>query len=349
MGDAIPGLANSAILSLLLINAARSYAGKLNLLDRPGGRKRHHGAVPTVGGICIYCAFLLALSLDPRLLALNAVPILSMGLLVCVGAFDDAVDLSPTKKLIVEMIAAGALVAVTGAPITGIGGMPEVDVLIGAGFAIVMILCVINAVNMADGVDGLAGWLITVALAWLVIGAALAGEFDIGEVAVRLSVPVLAFLAFNSRAPWRPSATVFMGDAGALMLGYAISWFCLELVHDDIPVIASSLVVAVPVSDTISLFFRRLLSGRSPFAGDRSHMHHLLEDVGLRPGAISLVLATASAVIGGIGILGAYAGLPPQVFLLVWIAVLAGHCVAVRWLSRRVCSVHVRLAAGPAE
>jgi len=349
MGNAIPGLANSAVLSLLLINAARSYAGKLNLMDRPGGRKRHQGAVPTIGGICIYSAFLLALMLDPRLLAFSAVPIANMGLLVCVGALDDAVEVSPARKLIVETIAAAALVAMTGAPVSDIGGMPKLDPAIGAGFAIVMILCVINAVNMADGVDGLAGWLITVALLWLVIGASLAGASNTGEVALRLCVPVGAFLAFNSRAPWRPVAAVFMGDAGTLMLGYAISWFCLELVHAGIPVIASSLVVAVPVSDTISLFFRRLYSGRSPFSADRSHMHHLLEEAGLAPGAISLVLATVSAAIGGIGILGAYAGLSPQTFLLVWVAVLAGHCVAVRLLRRRVGTVHLRLAAGGAK
>src|SRR5690348_12634160 len=121
--DAIPKLLNSAVLSLLLINAARSYAGRLHLIDHPGGRKHHHGAVPTVGGICIFCAFLLGLSLDPHLLAFNAAPILTMGMLMCVGAFDDAVDLSAAKKFGFEIIAAGVLVAVTGERISDIGGV----------------------------------------------------------------------------------------------------------------------------------------------------------------------------------------------------------------------------------
>jgi UDP-GlcNAc:undecaprenyl-phosphate/decaprenyl-phosphate GlcNAc-1-phosphate transferase len=335
MEEAIPKLANSAILSLLLINVARSYAGRLNLLDRPGGRKRHLGAVPTVGGICIYCAFLLALSLDPRLLALNVIPVVNMGILVCVGALDDAIDLSPVKKLAFETIAAVMLVAITGAPLINIAGWLNVDAAMGMGFAIVMTLCVINAVNMADGVDGLAGWLILVALAWLIIGGWFTGSSDVRELSASLAVPVLAFLAFNSRAPWHPSASVFMGDAGTLMLGYAISWFCLGLMNNGIPVIASSLVVAVPVSDTISLFFRRLMWRRSPFSPDRNHLHHLLENAGLRPGAISLVLASASAMIGGIGIVGAVAGLAPELFLLVWIAVLACHYAVIRWLSCR--------------
>lgn len=333
--DAIPKLLNAAVLSLLLINAACSYAGKLHLIDRPGGRKRHHGAVPTVGGICIFCAFLLELSLDPHLLAYNAVLILNMGLLVCVGVFDDAVDLSAAKKLGFEIIAAGVLVAVTGERISDIGGIVDLGPIVGAGIAVVMVLCIINAVNMADGVDGLAGWLTCVALAWLAVAAALKGFHTVDDLAIRLSTPLLAFLAFNSRAPWRHRAAVFMGDGGTLMLGYAISWFCLELARRGIPVIASSLVVAVPVSDTISLFFRRLLSGRSPFSADRRHMHHLLEDAGLRPGTISLVLGAISTVIGGIGILGAYADLPREVFLAIWMFVLACHGVAVWGIGRR--------------
>jgi UDP-GlcNAc:undecaprenyl-phosphate GlcNAc-1-phosphate transferase len=342
MEEAIPRLANSAILSLLLINVARSYAGKLNLLDRPGGRKRHNGAVPTVGGICIFCAFLSALTLDPPLLGLNVVPVVNMGILVCVGAVDDAMDLRPLKKLAFEAMAAVALVAVTGAPTMDFLGVFDLGSAVGMGFAIVMTLCVINAVNMADGIDGLAGWLIAVALGWLMIGAALTGAHDLRALTLSLAVPVLAFLAFNSRAPWHPCASVFMGDAGTLMLGYAISWFCLDLT--SIPVIASSLVVAVPVSDTISLFFRRLMWGRSPFSPDRNHMHHLLENAGLRPGAISLVLASASAVIGGIGIVGAVSGAPTELFVLVWIAVMACHCAAVRWLGRRA-GVELRAAA----
>jgi UDP-GlcNAc:undecaprenyl-phosphate GlcNAc-1-phosphate transferase len=245
-----------------------------------------------------------------------------------------------------ETIAAVALVAVVGAPTTNIIGVSGVDAALGTSFAIVMTLCIINAVNMVDGVDGLAGWLIAVALAWLMIGALLTGSHSIGGLAVRLAVPVLAFLAFNSRAPWHPCASVFMGDAGTLMLGYAISWFCLDL--GSIPVIASSLVVAIPVSDTISLFFRRLMVGRSPFSPDRNHMHHLLEKAGLRPGAISLVLASASAVIGGIGIVGAVAGLPSELFLLVWIAALACHCAAVRWLGRRA-TIDLQVATRAAE
>jgi UDP-N-acetylmuramyl pentapeptide phosphotransferase/UDP-N-acetylglucosamine-1-phosphate transferase len=125
-----------------------------------------------------------------------------------------------------------------------------------------------------------------------------------------------------------------MGDAGTLMLGYAVSWFFLDL--KSIPVIASSLVVAVPVSDTVSLFFRRLMWRRSPFSPDRNHMHHLLENAGLRPGAISLVLASASAVIGGIGIVGAVSGASTEFFVFVWIAVLVCHFAAVRWLDRRI-------------
>jgi UDP-GlcNAc:undecaprenyl-phosphate GlcNAc-1-phosphate transferase len=346
MEEIIPKLANSAILGLLLINVARSYAPRLHLIDRPGGRKQHDGAVPTIGGICIYCTFLLAMSLDPALLLLNAVFIVAMGLLVCVGAFDDATDVGPLKKLAIETITAVALVAVIAPPpVLGTGEMATVDAFI----VVVMTLCIVNAVNMVDGVDGLAGWLIVVALSWLTIAAMVTNSHDVAGIAGRLAMPVLAFLAFNSRAPWRHRAAVFMGDAGTLMLGYAICWFCLEVARNGIPIIASSLVVAVPVSDTISLFFRRLMSGRSPFSADRNHMHHLLEEAGLRPGGISLVLAATSAVIGGIGILGAFAGLPMRFFLIVWAIILVCHCLAVGWLTRKGAQLHLRVARGGAK
>ncbi|MGE5538667.1 MAG: MraY family glycosyltransferase [Gemmatimonas sp.] len=334
---------------MLLINAARAFAPKVNLVDRPGGRKHHQGAVPTVGGICIYFAFLLALSIDPHLLAINAVPLAAMGILVGVGALDDAIDLGPAKKLVFEVASAIALVAIIGPAVGPSIGVPELLPEIGAGLAVVMTVCVMNAINMADGVDGLAGWLVTVALGWLVVGALLAGDGTVGEVAVRLIVPVVAFLAFNSRAPWRPTAAVFMADAGTLMLGYAIVWFGLHLAGNGVPLIASSLVVALPVCDTISLFFRRLLSGRSPLSGDRTHMHHLLEEAGLPPGAISLLLATTSAVVGGIGIVGAHADLPPEFFLLIWGVLIAGHGVAVRLLGHRVPTEQLRAIRGEAK
>ncbi|HTI85821.1 MAG TPA: MraY family glycosyltransferase [Alphaproteobacteria bacterium] len=344
MDDIIPKLANSGILSLLLIAVASAHAGKLHLLDRPGGRKQHIGAVPTVGGICIYCAFVLGLSLDPHLLAPNMLLVVTMGLLAVLGAVDDVIDIDPAKKLLFETILAGTLIAVTGVSITDIGGILRVDDLIGAALATLMVVCIINAVNHADGVDGLAGWLIVVALSWLVIGAALVGDHDLGGLVIRLGVPVLAFLVFNSRTPWRHKAAVFMGDAGTLMLGYAIAWLCFDLSRDGISVIGSSLVVAVPVSDTIGLFFRRLLSGRNPLPGARDHIHHLLEEAGLAPGTISFVLAAISAFIGGIGILGAYAGVPPQVFLLVWILVFACDWAVVLWLGRRVSRLHLQMA-----
>jgi UDP-GlcNAc:undecaprenyl-phosphate GlcNAc-1-phosphate transferase len=98
------------------------------------------------------------------------------------------------------------------------------------------------------------------------------------------------------------------------------------------------------VSDTIGLFFRRLLSGRNPLPGARDHIHHFLEEAGLRAGAISFVLAGISAVIGGIGIIGAYAGLPSHFFLLVWILVFTADWVVVLWLGRRVSRPRLQVA-----
>jgi UDP-N-acetylmuramyl pentapeptide phosphotransferase/UDP-N-acetylglucosamine-1-phosphate transferase len=104
----IPQIATIAILCLLLINAARSYAGKLNLIDRPAGRKQHVGEIPTVGGLAIYCAFFLGTSLDYGLFSAYAALLTAMGFLVVVGALDDAMDVSPFAKLAAQAISAAA-------------------------------------------------------------------------------------------------------------------------------------------------------------------------------------------------------------------------------------------------
>ncbi len=338
MKTLIPQIATIAILCLLLINAARSYAGKLRLIDRPAGRKQHVGEIPTVGGLAIYCAFFLGTSLDYGLFRTYAVLLTAMGFLVVVGALDDAVDVSPFKKLAAQTISAVALVAAGG--FTPIGweyatGFGSLAMLASAGFTVTLILMTINAVNMVDGVDGLSGSLVAVGLAWLALAGALSASWDTTTIVVRLIVPIVAFLAFNLRAPWRKRASVFMGDAGTMMLGCAVAWFCLELNDRGVPLLASGLVVAIPLVDTGSLFFRRIGAGKNPFRGDRQHLHHLLLAAEIDAASVTVLLSAAAAVLGGIGILGWRFNLADSTFACIWLLIVAGHTGLVSVLSHR--------------
>ena len=338
MKTLIPQIATIAILCLLLINAARSYAGKLNLIDRPAGRKQHVGEIPTVGGLAIYCAFFLGTSLDYGLFSAYAALLTAMGFLVVVGALDDAMDVSPFAKLAAQAISAVALVAAGG--LTPIGwdyatefGAPAM--LASAGLTVTLILMTINAVNMVDGVDGLSGSLVAVSLAWLAFAGYLTGSTSVTTIIVRLIVPVVAFLAFNLRAPWRKRASVFMGDAGTMMLGCAIAWFCLELDVRGVPLLASGLVVAIPLVDTGSLFFRRIGAGKNPFRGDRQHLHHLLLAAGMDAASVTFVLTAAAALIGGVGIVGWHYHLADSAFVCTWLLIVATHTGLVSVLTHR--------------
>jgi UDP-GlcNAc:undecaprenyl-phosphate GlcNAc-1-phosphate transferase len=337
----IPQLTTLAILSILLIAVARTHAPKLSLLDRPGGRKTHIGEIPTVGGLSIYVAFVLGTSLQFDLLTEYAVLLLGMGFLAIVGAIDDAIDIRPPNKLAAQLVAALLLVFASGFPLLTLGRIPQIPMLddwampVGLCLTLFIVLWVINAINMVDGIDGMAGGLVVIGLIWLGIGADLKGSADMPTIIIRLVVPLLVFLAFNHRTPWTRRASVFMGDAGTMMLGYAISWFLLELRAQGTHLLACSLVLSIPMVDTASLFFRRVFAGRSPFQGDRQHLHHLLETAGIPTPAVPLVVNAAAAALGGFGILGDHYGWQPAIFAVAWALIVLVHTAVVGILLNR--------------
>src|SRR4051812_40012154 len=107
---------------------------------------------------------------------------------------------------------------------------------------VLLIVATVNAVNMVDGVDGLAGGVVTVSLVWLWVGCRLLDLQDLQTTIVYLIVPTVAFLGFNVRLPWRPAASVFMGDAGTMMLGFAVAWLCIELSRHGLSILGCCLV-----------------------------------------------------------------------------------------------------------
>ena len=166
---------------------------------------------------------------------------------------------------------------------------------------IFVVVGVINALNMADGVDGLAGGQALVSLLLFAAFALYAGNNASAERLVTAAAAVAGFLLWNMRRPGLPRARVFLGDAGSMVLGFLIAWTAVRLSqnpeHPVSPVLGPW-TIALPLIDCVSLILRRLRQRRSPFAGDRDHLHHLLLDAGYTPTAIAVVLMLASAVLG---------------------------------------------------
>jgi UDP-GlcNAc:undecaprenyl-phosphate GlcNAc-1-phosphate transferase len=164
-----------------------------------------------------------------------------------------------------------------------------------------VVVGVVNALNMADGVDGLAGGQALVSLLLFCCFALYAGNFAAAERLLAVAGAVIGFLCWNLRRPGLPRAEVFLGDAGSMLLGFIIAWNAVRLsqnpAHPVSPVLGPW-TIALPLIDTCSLILRRVKQGRSPFSGDRDHLHHLMLEAGYTPTRIALGGIVGSLVLG---------------------------------------------------
>jgi UDP-GlcNAc:undecaprenyl-phosphate GlcNAc-1-phosphate transferase len=166
---------------------------------------------------------------------------------------------------------------------------------------------------MMDGQDGLGGSIALIAFVWY---AAVAADSDL-EVQFKTALifcgAIAGFLLFNLRFPWQPRARVFLGDAGSLMIGFALGWFAIDLTQGagrTCPPIAALWVLLLPLADCVSLMTRRLRAGKSPFVADNHHIHHYLLARGFTHGQTLSILVGLSALFGAVGYFGWKLGLP---------------------------------------
>ncbi|MCE9664047.1 undecaprenyl/decaprenyl-phosphate alpha-N-acetylglucosaminyl 1-phosphate transferase [Halomonas sp. M5N1S17] len=325
------------VLSAIAIAVLRRPAAAVGLADKPGGRKQHQGVVPLTGGLGVFIGFLLIQPFLPVEQGGHGPLFAGMALLVACGVIDDARDMLSTVKLGVQLMAAVLMVAWGRQLVTTLGHYPLVgEVQLGwlaVPVTVVAVAGLVNAVNMMDGIDGLAGGTVLVMLTWLGVIAALQGQVSLLVVITSLAAAVVGFLFFNMRHPWRKQASVFMGDAGSMALGFAIAWFVIELSQQEGAVlspVAYGWVLVMPVMDTLSLMIRRIRKGRSPFSADRDHLHHIFLRAGFSPGAATMALMGLTAALGAVGVLGSLLGVPDVLLLLGLIGVGVAHYVFIR-------------------
>lgn len=308
--NCLAALAVSALLVVILKRVSPALA----LVDHPDRRKQHDGVIPLCGGIAIFATFTIVMLLreSSAPLPLN----FWVGLLITllIGVLDDRYNLSAVKRLAAQLAAALMLVN----PFAGstiVTGMALPHALLGIVFplltivAILFVVGLINAWNMIDGVDGLAGGCAAVALFWLAMLAWLKGVGELILPTVVLLAAVGGFLAFNMRSPWCARAKIFLGDAGSTALGAVIAYLVISLsIRANIAFPVLLWIVIVPVLDTLSLIIRRLYAGRSPLAADRCHLHHRLLDRSISPSVTTIMIVAASALCGAICCIGIVTG-----------------------------------------
>ena len=299
------GVALSAVLTAFLLWGLQPIAYRFGLVDRPGGRKQHARPTPITGGLAIAIAVLASMPFMSGEASAHWAYACGSILLLVVGLLDDAYDLRWGWRVVAQ-IAAGLIMVYWGGVKIGYVGyfFSDAPLVLGGWavpFTVFATVGIINAINMCDGSDGLAGSLCLAGLVMFAAAARYAGNEQLFTNLLPITAALVAFLAFNMRFPWQRRAKVFLGNAGSAFLGYTIAWVVFRLTqnaaHPVSPVLAPWLL-APPLVDCLVLIARRLKMRRSPFLADRGHMHHLLLEAGFGPSAIAVGLASASLVIG---------------------------------------------------
>ena len=238
--------------------------------------------------------------------------LLAISLIVLVlGAIDDYKHMPVSFRMGGQAIAATLMYFAAGNQLTSFGnlfGFGDINLgILSFPVTVFATVGVINAINMSDGMDGLSGGMVTIALAFLGIVAWQSGnETLLIFIAVLLSA-LLAFLALYFRLPWRKPALVYLGDSGSTFLGFVLAWLLIESTQNGtevIPPVLALWFVAVPLMDTIVLLIKRPLQGKSPFHPGRDHLHHKLQLLGFsnRRVVCSLYITAVVLALSGWGI-----------------------------------------------
>ena len=293
----------SLFICMALIPPLQVNAGRWSFMDLPGERKVHANPIPRIGGIAFGLAALLSIFFwvpqDPII-----TPVLVSALIILgFGIWDDRANLNYRIKLVGQLLAVFVVVVIGHIRFEQIPFFfaEEAPLWLTVPLTIVFLVGASNAVNLADGLDGLAGGLAFLSFAGIAYLAYLSHDTTVLVLAAGFLGGLLGFLRYNTYP-----ARIFMGDAGSQLLGFSMGILVLLLsdpLRDPFPVTVGLLVLGLPFLDTIAVMGQRLAKGRSPFIGDRNHVHHKLLAIGLSHYEAVIVIYAIQAVMVGLAYL----------------------------------------------
>lgn len=314
--ELLAGFATAFVVVLVVTPSLIKVAKLKHLVDEPGeSRKIHRKSIPTIGGIVIFAGVIIAYSFwfpsreawqfgsnYDAIGALNEFKYLvaCMFILFFVGVKDDIIGVSPIKKLMVHVAVGVILIFIANIRITQFGGLfgiSSIPYWVSILLSLFVYIVIVNAINLIDGVDGLAtgvGFIASLAFAFWFFKT---GDQPLALLAMGLAGSLLGFLIYN----FQP-AKIFMGDSGSLIIGLILYVLAIKLIElntfrDDIlamtyvskPVLAMA-ILSYPLIDTLRVFILRAVRGRSPFSADKNHTHHKLLAIGMTHRQTSLTL-----------------------------------------------------------
>ncbi|MFC1837856.1 glycosyltransferase family 4 protein [Thermodesulfobacteriota bacterium] len=323
-------------LAVVFLPRLAKIAGRIGLMDQPGDRKNHAEAKPLVGGIGMVMAFVLSSLLFIPLPGLRGF-YAGIILLIIAGFLDDYKELGPGWKFIAQIIAALLIIYFSDTILLTFGDLLGFGAINFGIFAIpATVFCcvgVINAINMIDGLDGLAGGITLISLMAFAVLSYLGNHTELMLICVALSGAVLGFLRYN----WAP-AKLFMGDAGSLFLGFALVFASIHVTQDEgsfVRPIGPLLILAVPITDTLTLIAKRLIVGRSPFSADTFHLHHMFIRFGLNRKQAVIAILGLCAFMCLAAILGEVFSVPEYFLFTFFLVYFFIHFCTSFWSDRR--------------
>lgn len=280
----------SLVLVLILVMPLRRFAIQVNLVDKPNFRKVHQNSVPLIGGILVIIASAMSLLISTEfsnIFSDYSVMLIGSFIFLIVGVIDDKMEIRSLLKLIIQ-IAVAYFAFESGIKIEslyGVLGIYEIPLTIQYILTLLVIVGVMNAFNLMDGIDGLSSGLAIIGLSIFSIIAFKLGLSTLVMLFLSLIGGLLGFLRFNLSTKHK----IFMGDAGSLVLGFimVISGIIMIQSAQKTPDLSMTLatvigVLALPVADSLRVYRKRIKTGYSPFRPDRTHFHHLVLLLGFK-------------------------------------------------------------------
>lgn len=340
------------IVTIIAVKILRPIAEGVGLVDKPGGRKQHDGAIPLIGGLAIFTGLFLSSYIMLEQPTFIRIFMVGSAMIVFMGALDDRYDISARFRLVAQCLIAALFVYGLNLNVASFGnllGLGEIRLgWLGYPFALLAIIAVVNAINMLDGIDGLVGGLgLTsfMGLGLLFLGV---DALNIAGLCFALVGALMGFLVFNlwGKPTFKRFKKVFMGDAGSMFVGLALAVLLLCGASDQntaFKPVTALWFVLFPLTDMITLMYRRVKRGKSPLAPDRTHIHHILMRAGFNSRQTLYIMLFVQLALVCIGMIFNY--LPNAeavsfslclVFVLAYQLLMKRSWRFIRWSKRRL-------------
>ena len=291
------------VVSFLMTPVVKTFAYKVGAIDVPKDNRRMHKVpIPRLGGLAIFIGFMVSILLFVEINAEMKSILLGAVIIVVLGVVDDIMALPAMLKFVVQ-IAAALIPALNGVTILAFSN-PNIFsenlywVLGGLSvpFTVLWIVAITNAVNLIDGLDGLANGVSAISATTMLVIALVGGQTQVSIVLAALVGACVGFMPYNMNP-----AKMFMGDTGATFLGFILATMSIQGLFKYYAVVSfvvPFLILGLPIFDTAFAFIRRIAHGQSPMHADRSHIHHRLIDMGLNQKQAVATLYVISAILG---------------------------------------------------